>query len=87
MAKNKGADQTARMHRLVGAFVVCKQQSKCFSRRGIYDVEAQASWPLSGSVPGTFARFASDSSTVCLQKTEPKDGMVGQGSKRRKTIK
>ena len=31
-SKNKGADQTASMSRLVCAFFVCKQQSKGFSR-------------------------------------------------------
>ena len=46
---NKGADQTAGM--LVCAFVVRKQQSQGFSRRGPYDIEAQASWPLSGYAP------------------------------------
>ena len=32
-ANNKGADQTARMRRLVCAFVVCKQQSQDFLPR------------------------------------------------------
>ena len=44
IANNEGADQTARMHRLVCALVVRKQQSQFF-RRDPYDVEAQA--PLS----------------------------------------
>ena len=52
IANNKGAEQTARMHRLVCAFVVCKQQSQDFSRRGPYDVEAHASWPPPGYMPG-----------------------------------
>ena len=51
IANNKSADQTAQMGRLVCAFVVRKQQSQGFSHRGPYDVEAQASWPLSGYVP------------------------------------
>ena len=50
IANNKGADQTARMHRLFCAFVVRKEQSQGFSHRGPYDVEAQASWP---PPPGT----------------------------------
>ena len=45
IANNKGADQTARMRRLVCTFVVRK------SHRGPYDVEAQASWPLPGYEP------------------------------------
>ena len=45
MANNKGADQTEWMRRLICAFVVHKQQSQGFSRRGPYDVEAQAFWP------------------------------------------
>ena len=45
IANNKGADQTAWMHRLVCAFVVRKQQSQGGSCRGPYDVEAHASWP------------------------------------------
>ena len=36
---NKGADQTARMHRLVCAFVVHKQQSQGFLNLGLYGVE------------------------------------------------
>ena len=44
-ANNKGADQTARMRRLVCAFVVCNRQSQGFSRLGPYDFEAQAFWP------------------------------------------
>ena len=51
IAKNKSADQTAQMHRLVCAFVVHKQQSKGFSSRDPYDVEAQASWPPPGYGP------------------------------------
>ena len=43
IANNKGTDQTARMRRLVGAIVVCKEQSQGFSHRGPSDVEAQAS--------------------------------------------
>ena len=42
---DKGVNQTTRMHRLVCAFVVSKQQSQGFSHQGPYDVEAQASWP------------------------------------------
>ena len=42
IVNNKGADQTARMRRLVCAFVVCKQQSRGFSRWGPYDVETSA---------------------------------------------
>ena len=45
IANNKGAVQTAQMDRLVCAFVVRQHQSHGFSRRGPYDVEAQASWP------------------------------------------
>ena len=41
IVNNKRADQTARMRRLVCAFVVHKQQSQGFSRRGPYDAEAQ----------------------------------------------
>ena len=48
IAKNKGADQTARVRRLVCAFVFCKQQSKSFSSRGTYDVEANAPRPPPG---------------------------------------
>ena len=48
IANNKGADQTARMRRLVCAFVVQKQQSQGSSRRGLYDVEAQDFWPPPG---------------------------------------
>ena len=48
IANNKGADQTARMRRLVCAFVVHKQQSHGFSYLSPYDVEAQASWPPPG---------------------------------------
>ena len=40
------------MRMLVCAFVVCEQQSRGFSHRGPYGVEAQASWPSPGS-PGT----------------------------------
>ena len=49
MVNNKGADQTSGM--LVCAFAVRKQQSQSFSRRGPYDIEAQASWPPSGYAP------------------------------------
>ena len=42
IANNKGADQTARMHSLVCAFVVRKQQSQGFT---------QASWHPSGYAP------------------------------------
>ena len=52
IANNKGADQTARMRRVVCAFVVRKQQSDGFSCRGPCDVEAHASWPPPGLVPG-----------------------------------
>ena len=51
IVNNQGADQIARMHRLVCAFVVGKQQSEGFSQRSPYDVEDQASWPLSGYTP------------------------------------
>ena len=54
---NKCADQTARMRRLVCAFIVRKQQSQGFSRRGPYGVEAQASWPPPGN--------ASDTARMC----------------------
>ena len=41
---NKGADQTS--HPLVCFFVISKQQSSLdFSCGGVYDVEADASWP------------------------------------------
>ena len=52
IANNKGADQTARMRRLVCACVVPKQQSHCFSGRGPFDVDAHASWPPPGYAPG-----------------------------------
>ena len=52
IVNNKGADQTARMRRLVCAYVIRKQQSQDFSRRGSYDVEAQASCPPPGYAPG-----------------------------------
>ena len=45
IANNKGADQTARMRRLVYASFVRKQQSQGFSHPDPYDVEAEASWP------------------------------------------
>ena len=48
---NKGADQTARMCRLICAFVVHKQQSQGFSDRGLLDAETQASWPPPGYPP------------------------------------
>ena len=48
---NKGADQTARMRRLICAFVVRKQQSQGFLHRDHNDVEAQASWPPPGYGP------------------------------------
>ena len=51
IANNKGVDQTAQMRRLIYTFVVHKQQSQDFSRRGSYDVEAQASWPPPGCAP------------------------------------
>ena len=51
IANNKGADQTAKMRRLICAFVVRKQQSKSFWYRDSYDVEAQASWPPPSYAP------------------------------------
>ena len=57
---NKGADQTARMHRLVCAFVVCKQQSQGVSHGGPYDVEAHASWPPPGYAPGVGNKAVDD---------------------------
>ena len=48
IANNKGVDQTARMRKLLCAFVVHKQQRKSFLHRGPYDVEAQAFWPPPG---------------------------------------
>ena len=39
IANKKGADQTARMPRLVCTFVVCEEQSQGFSGRDPYDVE------------------------------------------------
>ena len=51
IANNKGADQTARMRRLVYASVVRKQQSQGFSRPDPYDVEAEASCPPSSYAP------------------------------------
>ena len=48
IGNNKGADQTARMRRLVCGFVVRKQQSQGFSHRGPYGVEVQAFWPPPG---------------------------------------
>ena len=51
IVNNKGDDQTAWMCRMVCAFVIRKQQCWGFSRQGIYDVEAQASWPLPGYMP------------------------------------
>ena len=53
IANNTGADQTARMRRLVCAFVVRKQHSLGFSHRDPYDVEAQASWPPPGYAPAS----------------------------------
>ena len=52
ISNNKGADQTARMRRLVSTFVVRKQQSDGFSCRGPCDVEAHASWSPPGLAPG-----------------------------------
>ena len=52
IANNKGADQTARMRRLVCAFVVCKQQSQGVLHRGPCDVQAHVSWPPPGYTPG-----------------------------------
>ena len=46
IANNKGTDQTGRLH-----LVARKQQSHGFSHRGLFDVEAQASWPPPGYVP------------------------------------
>ena len=43
IANNKGADQTARKRRLVCNFVVRKQQSQGFLRRGLYDFETSVS--------------------------------------------
>ena len=51
IGSNKGADQTARMRRLVCAFVARKQQSQSFSHRCPYSVEAQAFWPPPGYAP------------------------------------
>ena len=51
IANNKSVDQTARMRRLVCAFVVSKKQYQGFSRQGPYDVEAQASWLPHGCAP------------------------------------
>ena len=51
IANNKGADQTARVCRLVCAFVVRKQQYHGFSCRSPYGVEAHASWPPPGYSP------------------------------------
>ena len=51
IANNKGADQTARMRRLVYASVVSKQQRQGFSHSDPYDVEAQASWPPPSYAP------------------------------------
>ena len=48
ISNNKGADQTARMRRLVCAFIVRKEQSQGFSCPGPYDVEVPASWPPYG---------------------------------------
>ena len=56
IANNKGVDQTARMRRLVCAFVVHKQQFQGFSRRGPYDDEAQASWPPPAYAPDVIPR-------------------------------
>ena len=49
IATDKGADQTARMRRLICTFVVCKSQG--FSCLCSFDVEAQASWPPPGYAP------------------------------------
>ena len=48
IGSNKGADQTARMRRLVCSFVARKPQSQGFSHQCPYGVEAQASWPPPG---------------------------------------
>ena len=51
IANNKGANQTEQMCRLICAFVGCKQQSKSFSYRDSYDVEANAPWPPPSYAP------------------------------------
>ena len=52
IANNKGADQTARMRRLVCAFVVRKHQIRGFFRMEAHnDAEAPASWPPLVYVP------------------------------------
>ena len=54
IANNKGVDQTARMRRLVCAFVVRKHKSRVsryISYGGPCDVEAHASWPQPGYAP------------------------------------
>ena len=61
IANTKGADQSARMRRLVCALIVRKQQSQGFSRRGQYDVEARASCP-----PPGYARVLSDDSPIII---------------------
>ena len=50
---NKGADQSARMRRLICVFVVFKG----FPHRDPYDVEVYASWPTPGDVPVYVDRF------------------------------
>ena len=61
IAKNKCADQTARMRRLICAFVVRKQQSQRFSVRGSYDGEAKESWPPPGYAPEFQVGFGKES--------------------------
>ena len=56
IANNKGADQAARMRRLICAFVVRKQQSQGFARLGPYDVEVQDTWPPPGYAPDSINR-------------------------------
>ena len=46
IVNNKGADQTARMRRLVCAFVVAASNKVRVSPIDPCDVEARASWPL-----------------------------------------
>ena len=56
IANNKGADQTARMRRLVCAFC-CSQATKSgfITLRPIWYWSPQASWPPPGCSPGTFS--------------------------------
>ena len=54
---NKGADQTARMRRLICAFVVRMQQSPVFSRRDSYDIGTATRQAVASSIPARSHTF------------------------------